>query len=150
MYRGAPEPLVGRPDCLVPYHGKDGFNDLEFEATPDLCRVKDGFASDVIRKLVRENPGEVTLVTLGPLTNLALTFKTDPTIPALFRSIFIMGGNFEGMGNSTIGAEFNFVADAEAANIVLKNTRCPTYVATWELCVKYCNLTMVRDIGLST
>jgi len=76
----------------------------------------------------------VSLVTLGPLTNIALAFKMEPNLPSLLKEIFMMGGNTEALGNSSISAEFNFDADPESAFVVLDKTACPTYVAPIELC----------------
>ena len=84
--------------------------------------------------LVASSIGEVTVVALGPLTNLALAFKMDPSIVTHIGEIFVMGGNMQGNGNCVLGAEYNFMADAEAAYIVVHNVQCPMYIATWELC----------------
>ena len=54
--------------------------------------------------MVNESPGEYTVAAIGPLTNIALAFKSDPSLPDLINEMFIMGGNFEGIGNSTIAA----------------------------------------------
>ena len=88
------------------------------------------------------------MVALGPLTNLALAFKIDPSIAPKIKEIFIMGGNMEGLGNASMGAEFNFYSDAEAAYIVLQAVKCPTYIATWELCLLKSRLEMVSLIFL--
>lgn len=89
---------------------------------------------EAIIRLVNENPGEVCLVALAPLTNLALAVKIDPTLPQKLKGLFIMGGNTDSRGNTTVCAEFNFAADPEAAYIVLNRFFCPTYIATWEFC----------------
>ena len=81
---------------------------------------------------------------LGPLTNLALAFKTDPEIPPMIKEMFIMGGNMDGVGNNTMGAEYNFTADADAAYIVLDMVKCPLFMATWELCATYSRIETVR------
>lgn len=80
---------------------------------------------------------------LGPLTNVALAFKLCPDITSQIKEIFIMGGNCEGVGNVSMSAEFNFYVDPEAAFVVLNMNKCPTYIATWELCYKYCKVDMV-------
>ena len=76
----------------------------------------------VFSRLTRAHPGEVTLVALGPLTNLAIGLLADPGLGARLASLYIMGGNMEAIGNVTTSAEFNFHADPEAAHTVL---RCP-------------------------
>ena len=88
--------------------------------------------------------GEVSLITLGPLTNVALAFKMDPNLPTMIKEIFMMGGNTEALGNSSICAEFNFDADPESAFIVLEKTACPTYIAPLELCQFHSTLDLVN------
>ena len=90
---------------------------------------------------------EVTIVAIGPLTNIAIAMKSHPNLASKIKELFIMGGNMEGIGNATITAEFNFYADPEAASVVLDNTRCPTHVVTCELCNNYVNLSMVRTLN---
>ena len=82
-------------------------------------------------------PVQVSLVALGPLTNVAIAMLADPGLGARLQSLYIMGGNMEGVGNVTTAAEFNFHADPEAAAAVLRLARCPTTIATWELSYKY-------------
>ncbi|XP_043927747.1 pyrimidine-specific ribonucleoside hydrolase RihA-like [Protopterus annectens] len=74
----------------------------------------------------------VSLVATGPLTNLALAVKLDPSFPQKLKSLYIMGGNMRGQGNRTVCAEFNFALDPEAAYIVMREYTCPTYIATLE------------------
>ncbi len=54
-----------------------------------------------------------------------------------------MGGNTEGVGNTTLAAEFNFHADPESAYVVLEMADCPTFIVAWELCSRYTNVSMV-------
>jgi len=137
VYRGAPEALVIPYDNTQLFHGHDGFNDVEFDNVPDKKRIIEEMAWDAINRITTQFPGEVTLVALGPLTNVALAMKTDTNLVTRLKEIFIMGGNIEGMGNVTPTGEFNFLADPEAAYTVLRMTRCPTYISTWELSYKY-------------
>lgn len=137
VYRGAAEALVVQYKNHENYHGLDGFNDVQFNSEPDMSRVKDGYAWTVISDLSKQYPNQITLVAVGPLTNIALAMKFDPELPQRLKEIFIMGGNIEGIGNISEAAEFNFYADPEAANVVLRLTKCPTYIASWELSFKY-------------
>ncbi len=89
--------------------------------------------------------GEVTMVCLAPLTNLALALKTAPSVAADLKEVVLMGGNIEGVGNTSIAAEFNFHADPEAAFVVLDAARCPVVVVSWELCFKYIHIPMVSS-----
>ena len=74
----------------------------------------------VFSRLTRAHPGLVTLVALGPLTNLAIGLLADPGLGERLASLVIMGGNMEAIGNVTPSAEFNFHADPEAAHTVLR------------------------------
>ena len=88
--------------------------------------------------------GQITYVGLAPLTNLALALKTDPSLVSNLRSVVLMGGNCEGMGNVTSMAEFNFHCDPEAAHVVADNLReAAATVVTWELCYKYVKFSKV-------
>ena len=82
-------------------------------------------AVDFIIETVTAHPGEVTLVGLGPLTNIAIALRKAPQIRPLIREIVIMGGGLslfpDGWGNSTPTAEFNFWVDPEAARMVLRS-----------------------------
>jgi len=71
-----------------------------------------------IIRLARERPGELTLVAVGPLTNLAIALNVEPQLPELLRSVIIMGGAFHVPGNATPAAEFNIYVDPEAAGQV--------------------------------
>ncbi|RUS75048.1 hypothetical protein EGW08_017184 [Elysia chlorotica] len=81
--------------------------------------------SSLIR-CVNENPGEISLVCLGPLTNLALALRLDPLIATNLRELIIVGGNIEGQGNVSSCSEQNFLFDPEAAHIVLQEVQDAT------------------------
>ncbi len=84
------------------------------------------------------------MLCLAPLTNLALALKVDPGLSSHLKEVVLMGGNIEGVGNTTIAAEFNFLADPEAAFVVLDRAApCPVTVVSWELCYKYIHIPMV-------
>ena len=70
--------------------------------------------------LSRNNPGDITLIALGPLTNVAIAMLSDPELSERLFHLYIMGGNMEAIGNVTTAAEFNFHADPEAAHTVLR------------------------------
>jgi inosine-uridine nucleoside N-ribohydrolase len=112
---GADSPLIRRLITAAYAHGENGLAGIEFPA-PTTKPVKEKAAS-LICRLVRENQGEITIVGLGPLTNVALALRQDPDIAKLIRKIVLMGGSLSG-GNVTPAAEFNFYADPEAAGIV--------------------------------
>jgi len=151
IFKGAHEALVTPYVSDFGYHGKDGFNDVVFDSEPDYTRVKEGHAWDVLNDMSKKYPNKINLIAVGPLTNVALAMKLDPEFSSRLKNLFIMGGNIEAYGNTSEAAEFNFHADPEGASVALRLTRCPTYIASWELCFKYVNLTLEwRNKNLKT
>jgi len=75
-------------------------------------------------KLINENPGEISVVMIGPQTNLALALKLDATLGAKIKDVIFIGGTFQQKGNTGLVTEFNIHADPEAAYIVL-NSKIP-------------------------
>ncbi|XP_053563684.1 inosine-uridine preferring nucleoside hydrolase [Bombina bombina] len=132
VFKGASRPLLGECIHASDYHGKDGLGDVPDPDSPGLDVVQKEHAVIAMLRIANEHPGQVTLVATGPLTNLALAVNMDPTFPQKIKSLFIMGGNMESRGNTTVCGEFNFACDPEAAYIVLNVFDCPTYIATWE------------------
>ena len=112
---GAAVPLVRRLVTAAYVHGNNGLGGVEFPE-PKIKPVAEN-ATDLIRRIVRENPGEITIVAVGPLTNIATVLKVDPAIAPMIKSFVLMGGALSG-GNITPAAEFNFYVDPEAARIV--------------------------------
>ena len=106
------KPLEIAPDTHGP-HGL-GYARLPRAASP----LSERHAVDVIVETVRSRPGEVTLVTLGPLTNLALALDREPELPRLLRAFALMGGAYRTPGNTTPTAEWNIYVDPDAANQV--------------------------------
>ena len=114
---GADRPLVRRLITASYAHGENGLGGVQF---PDpVTKPVAESAPQLIRRIVRASPGQVTIVALGPLTNLALAFRADPELPRMVQSIVIMGGSLSG-GNVTPSAEFNIYVDPEAAQAVFR------------------------------
>ena len=78
--------------------------------------------------MIKANPHQVTMLTIGPLTNIARAFMTDPKLPSLVKEIVIMGGAINVCGNKNRVAEFNMFVDPEAADIVFKSNVKKTLV----------------------
>lgn len=122
IYPGCQSALV-RPlaEDAAHVHGHDGLGDVGF---PDSQRIKQAtHAAVALVQLANESPNELTLVAIGPLTNLAVALKLDPQLPEKFKELIIMGGAIHGRGNASPTAEFNIYADPEAAHLVF---------ATWQ------------------
>ncbi|XP_059177386.1 uncharacterized protein LOC131956804 isoform X2 [Physella acuta] len=92
--------------------------------------------SSLIR-CVNENPGEITLICLGPLTNLALALRLDPMVAVHLKELYIIGGNIEGQGDLSLCAEQNFMFDPEAAHIVLQEIK-NAYILPYEISHRHC------------
>src|SRR6202041_281826 len=112
---GARHPLVRRLVTGGPVHGLNGLAGVEFPE-PKIKPVHET-APEIIRRIVRENPGEIMIVAVGPLTNVAMALRADPELASMIPAIAIMGGSLSG-GNITPAAEFNLYVDPEAARIV--------------------------------
>ncbi|MGB2633663.1 MAG: nucleoside hydrolase [Candidatus Acidiferrum sp.] len=112
---GADTPLLRRLVTASYVHGNNGLAGVDFPE-PKIKPVAEP-AAELIRRIVRANPGEITIVAVGPLTNIATVLKSDPALAPLIKEIVMMGGSLSG-GNVTPSAEFNFYVDPEAARIV--------------------------------
>lgn len=112
---GANSPLTRALVTAKSVHGNNGLGGVELPE-PKMHPVSET-APELIRRIVRANPGEISIVAIGPLTNVALALRSDPNIAQMIRSIVVMGGSISG-GNVTPAAEFNFYVDPEAARIV--------------------------------
>jgi len=88
------------------------------------------------------------LVALAPLTNVATAVAADPLGLRHLKELVLMGGNVEGVGNTSTAAEFNFLADPEAAHLVLDRLKRPIRIASWELCFKYVHFSLVNKLKL--
>jgi inosine-uridine nucleoside N-ribohydrolase len=112
---GAQHPLNQKLVTAQYWHGRNGLADLVLP--PSKCKVDPRFGPDLIIQLVHQYPHQVTLVPVGPLTNIALAVSKDPSIVGLVKNIVIMGGSITG-GNVNGAAEANIYGDPEAAQIV--------------------------------
>lgn len=112
---GAQHPLNQKLVTAQYWHGKNGLAGVELAASK--CKADPRFGPDLIIETVHKYPHEVTLIPVGPLTNIALAVSKDPSIVPLVKDIVIMGGSITG-GNVNGAAEANIYGDPEAAAIV--------------------------------
>ena len=118
VFAGCPGPLLHPAPDAGYVHGEDGFGDVGYE--PASRAVEREHAAQAILRLSHEHAGTLLLVALGPLTNIALALKLDPTLPERVARIVVMGGAVTGHGNITPAAEFNVYFDPEAAHLVFE------------------------------
>ncbi len=115
---GAKGPLMRRLVTAAYVHGENGLGGAVFPE-PTTKPIAEP-AAQVIRQIVRKYPGEVTLLPIGPLTNIATALNLDSELAGMVRGIVMMGGSLSG-GNITPAAEFNVYVDPEAARIVFQS-----------------------------
>ncbi len=115
--KGSDVPLIIPPHHHATHvHGEDGLGNSNLPMPKG--KILDMSAAQFIVKMILENPGEVTLVPIGPLTNIALAVKIEPKIIKLVKEVVIMGGAATVRGNVTPVAEANIWQDPHAASIV--------------------------------
>jgi inosine-uridine nucleoside N-ribohydrolase len=112
---GAQHPLFQKLITAELWHGANGLANVELPASK--CKADPRFGPDLIIQMIHESPHEITLVPVGPLTNIALALLKDPSIVPLVKEVVIMGGSISG-GNVNAAAEANIYNDPEAAQIV--------------------------------
>jgi inosine-uridine nucleoside N-ribohydrolase len=115
---GAKAPLLRRLVTATYAHGENGLGGAVFPE-PKTKPIAEP-AAELIRRIVRRYPGEVTLIPIGPLTNIATALSLDTELAGMVRGIVLMGGSLSG-GNITPAAEFNIYVDPEAARIVFQS-----------------------------
>jgi purine nucleosidase len=117
IYRGCAQTLRRTlPEDAANVHGEDGLGGLAQVGT--ARRVENEHASLALLHLARRFSGGLTLLTLGPLTNIALAIRLDPAFLSHLDRLVVMGGAVEAKGNMTPVTEFNIGADPEAAKVV--------------------------------
>jgi purine nucleosidase len=136
VFVGADRPLVREPSHAQWFHGADGFGNQNY--APAKLRPRREHAVEAIVRAIRANPG-IELVTLGPLTNVALALASDRSIAGNVKRCVVMGGNPCCEGNVTPAAEYNIWCDPEAARIVLRSGMKITLIG-WQLCRGAANL----------
>ena len=130
VYSGAEKPLIRTYQNATWFHGRDGLGDHNYPAPRRSAEPQ--HAVDAIIEIIEANPG-VVLVTLGPLTNIALAVSRKPEIAAKVSRCVVMGGAPCCEGNVTPAAEYNIWVDPEAASIVMRSG-LPVELIGWHLC----------------
>ncbi len=118
---GAAGPLVGGAIDAAHVHGDDGLGGAAQRYPPPQLKPLAKAGVDLIVETIERRPGEIVLVTLGPLTNAASAFLQSPETMRKVKRIIVMGGSLAEGGNTTPAAEYNFYADPEAARIIVRS-----------------------------
>jgi purine nucleosidase len=119
VHRGMPAPLTRALETAQFVHGQDGMGDIGLPLSGRSPTSMD--AIGVLHETIHRFSGAITLVTLGPLTNIALALRQDPSLAQAVSECVVMGGTGQGHGNMTPVAEYNFWADPEAARIAFES-----------------------------
>ena len=114
---GAQHPLFQKLITAEFWHGKNGLANVELPASQ--CKADPRFGPDLIIQMIHSAPHEITLLPIGPETNIALAVLKDPSIVPLVKEVIVMGGSISG-GNVNAAAEANIYGDPEAAQIVFQ------------------------------
>lgn len=121
VYQGCGVPMVRARQVIADdIHGETGLDGPVFE--PLVREAEKEHAVDFIIRTLMDSDGDITLVPTGPLTNIAMAMRMEPRIVDKIKEIVLMGGAYQ-LGNVTPAAEFNIVADAEAAYVVFTSGR---------------------------
>lgn len=134
VYPGCDRPLVIAPEDAAYVHGIDGFGDIGYP--PAKRQAESEHAALAIIREAKAHEGKLLLVTLGPLTNLALALRLDPALPSRIARLVVMGGAVTGKGNTNVSAEFNVAFDPEAAAIVFEAFELVD-VVDWEVVLRH-------------
>lgn len=130
VYGGMSKPLFRNLFTADDIHGADGLGNMFLPKSN--IKIESEHAMDAIIRLIEEHPYEIELITLGPLTNIAMATLKAPEVMNKLKSITLMAGTGLGAGNTTETAEFNVYVDAEALSIVL-GLNVPKLFVGWDV-----------------
>lgn len=116
VYQGCDLPLVKESLLSPETHGNSGLGYANLSAPTTKPQIKHG--SDYLIEQIMSHPGEITLVAIGPLTNVAIAIRKEPRIVQNVKEVFVMGGAIKHQGNTTPLAEYNTFVDPHSAHIV--------------------------------
>jgi len=134
VYAGLAKPLLRPLETAQFVHGQDGMGEIGLSLTDRI--PADGHAVDVIIDTIRRFAGEITLATLGPLTNVAVALTRDPSLASMVNECVVMGGIGLGHGNIVPAAEYNVWVDPDAAKIVFESG-LPITMVGWDISQRY-------------
>ena len=134
VYAGLAKPLLRPLETAQFVHGQDGMGEIGLPLTGRT--PADEHAVNIIIDTIRRFAGEITLVTLGPLTNVAVALTRDPSLASMVNECVVMGGIGLGYGNVVPAAEYNIWVDPDAAKIVFESG-LPITMVGWDISQRY-------------
>ncbi|XP_043473436.1 uncharacterized protein C1683.06c-like [Leptopilina heterotoma] len=136
VYAGATRALINFRKG-IPVFGNDGLGDVVFTEEIIAEVNRSSVAAVALMDLIKLYPGEVTLIAIGPVINLALAARLDSTFMGNLGDLIIMGSCIAGIGNEMPNVEFNFAIDPESNFIVMNSTTKPCTLLPWETVLNY-------------
>lgn len=137
IFRGSARPLVADILDSAHIHGEDGLGGIREQYPPTQRKPETEPAALALTRIAQEHAGNITLLALGPLTNLALAVHLDPQFADNVSRLVVMGGAIEARGNASPSTEFNILADPESAKIVFEAGFSDLWLSSWETTLKY-------------
>jgi purine nucleosidase len=145
VHEGRSGPLLRPLQTAQFVHGENGMGGVEFA---DPARSAEAaHAVDALRTIATDEPGRHTLVTLGPLSNIATALLIDPMFLTRFEHVYLMAGAFDGVGNIHPVGEYNVWTDPEAARIVMDAPGDKTYIG-WDMSRRFAVVTPREQAAL--
>jgi inosine-uridine nucleoside N-ribohydrolase len=143
VYQGTARPLIREPTFAKFIHGENGLGNIEIPLPSS--RPAPGGAVEAIISRIMSAPGDITLIALGPLTNLALALRLEPRAARNLRELILMGGAVSTWGNVTPAASANLYNDPEAASIVYRAGVPLVQVVCRPTVISHANLARIRE-----
>ncbi|MFA9406916.1 MAG: nucleoside hydrolase [Anaerolineales bacterium] len=135
VYAGCSQTIIGHDEDASHVHGEDGLGNSNYPASARQSESE--HAVNALVRMANDSPGELTLVAIGPLTNVAMATRLDPSLPEKYKRLVVMGGAIRAMGNTkNVSTEFNLYSDPEAGAIVFDAWKNVALVS-WETTMVY-------------
>ena len=119
IFSGCDRPLIAKHETAEGFHGQDGLGGNNLNVTQR--RPEAEHAAQAIVRLAKQYEGEISILALAPLTNIALAYNLDNELPRRLKKLVIMGGAWQAFGNQSSAAEFNIAVDPESAHVVFEH-----------------------------
>ena len=135
VYEGCSQAIIGHDEDASHVHGEDGLGNSNYPASARQSELE--HAVNALVRMANDSPGDLTLVAIGPLTNVAMATRLDPSLPEKYKRLVVMGGAIRAMGNTkNVSTEFNLYTDPEAGAIVF-NAWKNVALVSWETTMAY-------------